>query len=229
MSRENHPSMKTTFEKLAAQAATLREEHAQAHGGVFDIYEFAKEQGVTHVHHIGEKINIWATDDNNQEWGCNIPECHKQDTVRFLLAVLVGWVILRDKDSPNSFYAYDPIDVLIQEEFFIQRKSSEEIRAELFAYYLMVPEYALADTSITSLYNTASSRRFVDVVRDVKDSIATELGVPPIIVENYAYLRWALHQAKKKENLRESLDSAQQKRAARNKRTSRLTSRRWGG
>ena len=180
MSHENHPRMKTTFEKLAAQAATLREEHAQAHGGVFDIYEFAKEQGVTHVHHIGEKINIWATDDNNQEWGCNIPECHKQDTARFLLAVLVGWVILRDKDSPNSFYAYDPIDVLIQEELFIQRKSSE-------------------------------------------------LGVPPIIVENYAYLRWALHQAKKKENLRESLDSAQQKRAARNKRTSQLTSRRWGG
>lgn len=216
MSHENHPRMKTTFEKLAAQAATLREEHAQAHGGVFDIYEFAKEQGVTHVHHIGEKINIWATDDNNQEWGCNIPECHKQDTARFLLAVLVGWVILRDKDSPNSFYAYDPIDVLIQEELFIQRKSSEEIRAELFAYYLMVPEYALADTSITSLYNTASSQRFMDAVSDGKDSIATELGVPPIIVANYAELRWGLHQAKKQEELRneqrEAMEAARRSR-----------------
>lgn len=213
MSHENHPRMKTTFEKLIAQAATLREEHTQTHGGVFDIHEFAKEHGVTHVHHVGEKINIWATDDNNQEWGCNIPECYKQDTARFLLAVLVGWVILRDKDSPTTFDAYDPIDVLRK------HKSLEEMRAELFAYHLMVPEYALADASITTPYNKGL-KQFAVTVSGVKDALATSLGVPPEIVENRAFLLWAFSQKHRQDAIRKELDIARQQRQEKNKKNS---------
>lgn len=222
MSHENHPSMKTTFEKLIAQAAALREEHAQAHGGVFDIYEFAKEQGVTHVHHIGEKINIWATDDNKQEWGCNIPECYKQDTARFLLAVLVGWVILRDEDSPTTFDAYDPMDVLRK------HKSLEEMRAELFAYHLMVPEYALADASITTPYNKGL-KQFAITVSGVKDALATSLGVPPEVVENRAFILWAFSQKHRQDAIRNELDIARQQRREKNKKNSRSLRRRWGG
>lgn len=213
MSHENHPSMKTTFEKLIAQAAAFREEHAQAHGGVFDIYEFAKEQGVTYVHHIGEKINIWATDDNKQEWGCNIPECYKQDTARFLLAVLVGWVILRDEDSPTTFDAYDPMDVLRK------HKSLEEMRAELFAYHLMVPEYALADASITTPYNKGL-KQFAITVSGVKDALATSLGVPPEIVENRAFILWAFSQKHRQDAIRNELDIARQQRREKNKKNS---------
>lgn len=213
MSREKHPNIKTTFEKLIAQAAALREEHTQTHGGVFDIHEFAKEHGVTHVHHVGEKINIWATDDNNQEWGCNIPECYKQDTARFLLAVLVGWVILRDKDSPTTFDAYDPIDVLRK------HKSLEEMRAELFAYHLMVPEYALADASITTPYNKGL-KQFAVTVSGVKDALATSLGVPPEIVENRAFLLWAFSQKHRQDAIRKELDIARQQRQEKNKKNS---------
>ena len=213
MSREKQPNIKTTFEKLIAQAAALREEHTQTHGGVFDIHEFAKEHGVTHVHHVGEKINIWATDDNNQEWGCNIPECYKQDTARFLLAVLVGWVILRDKDSPTTFDAYDPIDVLRK------HKSLEEMRAELFAYHLMVPEYALADASITTPYNKGL-KQFAVTVSGVKDALATSLGVPPEIVENRAFLLWAFSQKHRQDAIRKELDIARQQRQEKNKKNS---------
>lgn len=42
----------------------------------------------------------------------------------------------------------------------------------------------------------------VNAIRSMKDSLVTELGVPPIIVANYTGLRWGLHQAKKQEELR---------------------------
>ena len=76
MSRKKHPNLKTTFEKLIAQAVALREEHTQAHGGVFDIYEFAKKHGVTSINHTGESITIRASDDTHQTWECDIPEHH---------------------------------------------------------------------------------------------------------------------------------------------------------
>lgn len=66
MSREKHPNIKTTFEKLIAQAAALREEHTQNHGGVFDIHEFAKEHGVTSINRTGNSITIRASDDTHQ-------------------------------------------------------------------------------------------------------------------------------------------------------------------
>ena len=210
---------KLTLREIADYATNLREQYEQAHDGVFNIYDFAKEHGVTNIHHIGEEINIWATDDNNQEWGCNIPERYKQDTARFLLAVLVGWVILRDEDSPTSFYAYDPIDVLVQEEFLIQRKSSEEIRAELFAYHLMVPEYALADASITTPYNKGL-KQFAITVSGVKDALATSLGVPPEIVENRAFILWAFSQKHRQDAIHNELDIAQQQRREKNKKNS---------
>lgn len=219
---------KLTLREIADYATNLREQYEQDHDGVFNIYEFAKEHGVTHIHHIGEEINIWATDDNNQEWGCNIPECYKQDTARFLLAVLVGWVILRDEDSPTSFYAYDPMDVLIQEEFSIQRKSSEEIQAELFAYHLMVPEYTLADASITTPYNKGL-KQFAITVSGVKDALASNLGVPPEVVENRAFLLWAFSQKNRQDAIRHNLDIAQQRRQEKNKKNSLSLRHRWGG
>ena len=211
---------KPTLREIADHATNLREQYEQAHDGVFDIYDFANEHGVTNIHHIGEEINIWATDDNNQEWGCNIPECYKQDTARFLLAVLVGWVILRDEDNPTSFDAYDPIDVLRK------HKSSEEMRAELFAYHLMVPEYALADASITTPYNKGL-KQFAITVSGVKDALASNLGVPPEVVENRAFLLWAFSQKPRQDAIRHDLDIAYQKRLAKNKRNNRSTRRRW--
>ena len=204
---------KLTLREIADYATNLREQYEQAHDGVFNIYDFAKEHGVTHIHHIGEEINIWATDDNNQEWGCNIPECYKQDTARFLLAVLVGWVILRDEDSPTSFYAYDPMDVLRK------HKSLEEMRAELFAYHLMVPEYALADASITTPYNKGL-KQFAITVSGVKDALATSLGVPPEIVENRAFILWAFSQKHRQDAIRNELDIARQQRREKNKKNS---------
>ena len=215
---------KLTLREIADYATDLRKQYEQDHDGVFNIYEFAKEHRVTRIHHLGEEINVWATDDNNQEWGCNIPECYKQDTARFMLAVLVGWVILRDEDSPTSFYAYDPMDVLIQEEFFIQRKSSEEIRAELFAYHLMVPEYTLADASITTPYNKGL-KQFAITVSGVKDALASNLGVPPEVVENRAFLLWAFSQKHRQDAIRNELDIARQQRQEKNKKNS-LTARR---
>ncbi len=219
---------KLTLREIADYATDLRKQYEQDHDGVFNIYEFAKEHRVTRIHHLGEEINVWATDDNNQEWGCNIPECYKQDTARFLLAVLVGWVILRDEDSPTSFDAYDPMDVLIQEEFFIQRKSSEEIRAELFAYHLMVPEYALADASITTPYNKGL-KQFAITVSGVKDALAASLGVPPEVVENRAFLLWAFSQKNRQDAIRHNLDIAQQRRQEKNKKNSLSLRHRWGG
>lgn len=218
---------KPTLREIADHATNLRKQYEQAHDGVFNIYDFAKEHGVTHIHHIGEEINIWATDDNNQEWECNIPERYKQDTARFMLGVLVGWVIFRDEDSPTSFDAYDPIDVLVQEEFLIQRKSSEEIRAELFAYHLMVPEYALADASITP-YNKGL-KQFTITVSGIKDALATSLGVPPEVVENRAFLLWAFSQKHRQDAIRNELDIARQQRREKNKKNSRSLRRRWGG
>lgn len=215
---------KLTLREIADYANDLRKQYEQDHDGVFNIYEFAKEHRVTRIHHLGEEINVWATDDNNQEWGCNIPECYKQDTARFMLAVLVGWVILRDEDSPTSFYAYDPMDVLIQEEFFIQRKSSEEIRAELFAYHLMVPEYALADASITTPYNKGL-KQFAVTVSGVKDALAASLGVPPEVVENRAFILWAFSQKHRQDDMRNALDIAQQRRQEKNKKNSLKTRR----
>lgn len=215
---------KLTLREIADYATDLRKQYEQDHDGVFNIYEFAKEHRVTRIHHLGEEINVWATDDNNQEWGCNIPECYKQDTARFMLAVLVGWVILRDEDSPTSFYAYDPMDVLIQEEFFIQRKSSEEIRAELFAYHLMVPEYALADASITTPYNKGL-KQFAVTVSGVKDALAASLGVPPEVVENRAFILWAFSQKYRQDDMRNALDIAQQRRQEKNKKNSLKTRR----
>lgn len=214
-----HKINKPTLREIADHATNLREQYEQAHDGVFNIYDFAKEHGVAHIHHLGEEINIWATDDNNQEWGCNIPERYKQDTARFLLAALVGWVILRDEDSPTSFDTYDPIDVLIQEEFFIQRKSSEEIQAELFAYHLMVPEYTLADASITTPYNKGL-KQFAITVSGVKDALASNLGVPPEVVENRAFLLWAFSQKHRQDAIRNELDIAQQQRREKNKKNS---------
>ena len=219
---------KLTLGEIADYATDLRKQYEQDHDGVFNIYEFAKEHRVTRIHHLGEEINVWATDDNNQEWGCNIPECYKQDTARFMLAVLVGWVILRDEDSPTSFYAYDPMDVLIQEEFFIQRKSSEEIRAELFAYHLMVPEYTLADASITTPYNKGL-KQFAITVSGVKDALASNLGVPPEVVENRAFLLWAFSQKNRQDAIRHNLDIAQQRRQEKNKKNSLSLRHRWGG
>lgn len=215
---------KLTLREIADYATDLRKQYEQDHDGVFNIYEFAKEHRVTRIHHLGEEINVWATDDNNQEWGCNIPECYKQDTARFMLAVLVGWVILRDEDSPTSFYAYDPMDVLIQEEFFIQRKSSEEIRAELFAYHLMVPEYALADASITTPYNKGLKQVAV-TVSGVKDALAASLGVPPEVVENRAFILWSFSQKHRQDDMRNALDIAQQRRQEKNKKNSLKTRR----
>lgn len=60
---------KPTLREIADYATSLREQYEQAHDGVFNIYDFVNEHGVTHIHHIGEVINIWATDDNKQEWG----------------------------------------------------------------------------------------------------------------------------------------------------------------
>lgn len=219
---------KLTLREIADYATDLRKQYEQDHDGVFNIYEFAKEHRVTRIHHLGEEINVWATDDNNQEWGCNIPKCYKQDTARFMLAVLVGWVILRDEDSPTSFYAYDPMDVLIQEEFFIQRKSSEEIRAELFAYHLMVPEYTLADASITTPYNKGL-KQFAITVSGVKDALASNLGVPPEVVENRAFLLWAFSQKNRQDAIRHNLDIAQQRRQEKNKKNSLSLRHRWGG
>lgn len=210
---------KLTLREIADHATNLRKQYEQAHDGVFNIYDFANKHGVTNIHHIGEEINIWATDDNNQEWGCNIPERYKQDTARFMLGVLVGWVILRDEDSPTSFDAYDPIDVLVQEEFLIQRKSSEEIRAELFAYHLMVPEYALADASITTPYDKGL-KQFAITVSGVKDALASNLGVPPEVVENRAFLLWAFSQKHRQDAIRNELDIAQQQRREKNKKNS---------
>lgn len=213
---------KPTLREIADHATNLREQYEQTHDGVFNIYDFANEHGVTNIHHIGEEINIWATDDNNQEWGCNIPECYKQDTARFLLAVLVGWVILRDEGNPTSFDAYVPIDVLRK------HKSSEEMRAELFAYHLMVPEYALADASITTPYNKGL-KQFAITVSGVKDALASNLGVPPEVVENRAFLLWAFSQKNRQDAIRHNLDIAQQRRQEKNKKNSLSLRHRWGG
>lgn len=209
---------KPTLREIADYATDLRKQYEQAHDGVFNIYEFAKEHGVARIHHLGEEINVWATDDNHQEWGCNIPERYKQDTARFLLAVLVGWVILRDEDSPTSFDAYDPMDVLRK------HKSLEEMRAELFAYHLMVPEYALADASITTPYNKGL-KQFAITVSGVKDALASNLGVPPEVVENRAFLLWAFSQKHRQDAIRHDLDIARQQRQEKNKKNS-LTARR---
>lgn len=213
---------KLTLREIADYATDLRKQYEQDHDGVFNIYEFAKEHGVTRIHHLGEEINVWATDDNNQEWGCNIPECYKQDTARFLLAVLVGWVILRDDNSPTSFDAYDPLDVLRQ------HKSSAEMRSELFAYHLMVPEYALADASITTPYNKGL-KQFAITVSGVKDALASNLGVPPEVVENRAFILWAFSQKHRQDAIRNELDIARQQRREKNKKNSRSLRRRWGG
>lgn len=196
MSREKHPNIKTTFEKLIAQAAAFREEHTQNHGGVFDIHEFAKEHGVTSINRTGDSITIRASDETHQTWECDTPVHHSEDARRFILAMLTGWVVLRGENSPTEFTINDPTSRTGDYD------SLEEIDAELFAYALMIPEKALADASVTSLYNTTSSRRFMYAIRSMKDSLATELGLPPIIVANYAGLRWGLHQAKMQEELR---------------------------
>lgn len=196
MSHKNHPNMKTTFEKLMVQAVALREEHTQTHGGVFDIYEFAKEYGVTRINRTGDDIIIRASDDTHKSWECDIPAYSPEEAQRFTLAMLTGWVVLRGENSPSEFMVNNPTSRVGGYD------SLEEMDAELFAYALMVPDKALTDASITSLYNTTSSQRFMDAVSGVKDSIATELGVPPMIVENYAGLRWALYQAKKQDDLR---------------------------
>ena len=57
----------------------------------------------------------------------------------------------------------------------------------------------------------------VNAIRSMKDSIATELGVPPIIVANYTGLRWGgVHQAKKQKELRneqrEAMEAARRSR-----------------
>jgi hypothetical protein len=213
---------KPTLREIADYATDLRKQYEQAHDGVFNIYEFAKEHGVARIHHLGEEINVWATDDNHQEWGCNIPERYKQDTARFLLAVLVGWVILRDEDSPTSFDAYDPMDVLRK------HKSLEEMRAELFAYHLMVPEYALADASIATPYNKGL-KQFAITVSGVKDALASNLGVPPEVVENRAFLLWAFSQKNRQDAIRHNLDIAQQRRQEKNKKNSLSLRHRWGG
>lgn len=220
MSREKHPNIKTTFEKLIAQAAALREEHTQNHGGVFDIHEFAKEHGVTSINRTGNSITIRASDDTHQTWECDIPVHHSEDARRFILAMLTGWVLLRGENSPNEFTINDPTSRTGD------YGSLEEIDAELFAYALMIPEKALDDASITPLYD-GSLRQLTRVVRGVKDDIASKLGVPPMIVVNYTGLRWALYQAKMEESLRASLDAAREKRLARNKRRNRST--RFGG
>ena len=210
MSHKKHPNIKTTFEKLIAQAAALREEHTQAHGGVFDVYEFAKEQGVTSINRTGDDITIRASDDTHQAWECDIPVHHSEDALRFILAMLTGWVLLRGENSPTEFTINDPTSRTGDYD------SLEEIDAELFAYALMIPEKALDDASIPFYYNIPSSRRFMYAIRSLKDNIATELGLPPIIVANYAGLRWGLHQAKKQEELRneqrEAMEAARRSR-----------------
>ena len=124
--------------------------------------------------------------------------------------MLTGWVLLRDENSPTEFTINDPISRTGDYD------SLEEIDAELFAYALMIPEKALDDASIAFYYNIPSSRRFMYAIRSMKDSIATELGLPPIIVANYAGLRWGLHQAKKQEELRneqrEAMEAARRSR-----------------
>lgn len=220
MSHENRPSMKTTFEKLIARAVALREEHTQTHGGVFDIYEFAKEHGVTSINHTGDDITIRASDETHQTWECDIPVHHSEDARRFILAMLTGWVVLRDENSPNELTVNDPTSRTGDYD------SLEEIDAELFAYALMIPEKALDDASITPLYDGSLSK-LTKAIRGAKDDIASKLGVPPMIVVNYTGLRWALYQAKMEESLRASLEAAREKRLARNKRRNRST--RFGG
>lgn len=210
MSREKHPNIKTTFEKLIAQAAALREEHTQNHGGVFDIHEFAKEHGVTSINHTGDNITIRASDDTHQTWECDSPVHHSEDARRFILAMLTGWVLLRGENIPNEFTINDPTSRTGD------YGSLEERDAKLFAYALMIPEKALDDASIPFYYNLPSSRRFMCAIRSMKDGLATELGVPPIIVANYAGLRWGLHQAKMQEELRneqrEAMEAARRSR-----------------
>jgi len=220
MSREKHPNIKTTFEKLIAQAVALREEHTQNHGGVFDIHEFAKEHGVTSINHTGDDITIRASDDTHQTWGCDIPVHHSEDARRFILAMLTGWVLLRGENSPTEFTINDPTSRTGDYD------SLEERDAELFAYALMIPDKTLDDASITPLYD-GSLRQFTRAVRGVKEDIASKLGVPPMIVANYAGLRWALYQAKMEESLRASLAAAHEKRLARNKRRNRSTRFGW--
>ena len=221
MSHKNHPNMKTTFEKLMVQAVTLREEHTKTHGGVFDIYEFAKEYGVISINYTGDDIIIRASDDTHQIWECDIPGHHSEDVRRFILAMLTGWVVLRSENSPTEFTINDPTSRTGGYD------SSEEIDAELFAYALMVPDDALDDASITPLYDGSLSK-LAEAVRAVKEGIASKLGVPPIVVENYVCLRWSLYQAKKQESLRASLEAAHQKRLVKNKRNNRSTRRMWG-
>ena len=120
------------------------------------------------------------------------------------------------------------MDVLIQEEFSVQRKSSEEIQAELFAYHLMVPEYTLADASITTPYNKGL-KQFAITVSGVKDALASNLGVPPEVVENRAFLLWAFSQKNRQDAIRHNLDIAQQRRQEKNKKNSLSLRHRWGG
>jgi hypothetical protein len=215
MSRKKHPNLKATFEKLIAQAAARREEHTQAHGGVFDIHEFAKEHGVTSINHTGDSITIRASDDTHQTWECDIPVHHSEDAQRFILAILTGWVLLRGENSPTEFTINDPTSRTGDYD------SLEEGDAELFAYALMIPEKALDDASITPLYDGRFSK-LAEAVRGVKEELASKLGVPPIIVWNYTALRWALYQAKMQESFRASLEAAREKRLARLKRKSQL-------
>lgn len=83
----------------------------------------------------------------------------------------------------------------------------------------MVPEYTLADASITTPYNKGL-KQFAITVSGVKDALASNLGVPPEVVENRAFLLWAFSQKHRQDAIRNELDIAQQQRREKNKKNS---------
>ena len=87
----------------------------------------------------------------------------------------------------------------------------------------MVPEYALADASITP-YNKGL-KQFAITVSGVKDALASNPGVPPEVVENRAFILWAFSQKHRQDAIRNELDIARQQRQEKNKKNS-LTARR---